>query len=256
VLLPAPSAPPDPPAIWKWLGRVSFAETVGRQERLRAAILAGAAPETLLLLEHDPVITLGRSALPANLLVGEEDLRRRGIGVHRASRGGDVTYHGPGQLVGYPVVRLRRGVRAHVEGMAAALTEVLAEHGIAATYRPGTPGLWVRAGATEAKICAFGINVHRRVTIHGFALNVDPDLEAFSLIVPCGLYGCRVTSMRVASGRPAPTPQSLAPRVAAALARHLGLGAEIASAENDDADAPTTAAAIALAAGDTTMVEA
>lgn len=236
--------PSTAPGTWRWLGRVSFAETAAMQERLRTEIVAGAAPDTVLLLEHDPVITMGRSAEAANVLVDEADLRRRGIALHRASRGGDVTYHGPGQLVGYPVVRLRRGVRAHVEGMAAALREILGEHGIVAEYRASAPGLWVRAGDVDMKICAFGINVHHRVAIHGFALNVAPSLDAFSLIVPCGLTGCQVTSMRVTGGREPPALAALAPRVAAALGRHLGL---------DLVRDELGAAEIATAVGATTM---
>ena len=212
------------PAVWRWLGRVPFEETFLLQERLRRAVVAGEGPETVLLLEHDPVITLGRAAATAHILASADELARRGVVVHRASRGGDVTYHGPGQLVGYPVVRLRRGVRAHVAGMAAAVSEVLAAWGVAAHYRGDRPGLWTRDEAgLEKKICAFGINVHHRVAVHGFALNLDPALDAFSLIVPCGLAGSAVTSLREASGRPAPTPRSLAPRVADALGRHLGL---------------------------------
>src|SRR5204862_6697943 len=113
------------------------------QERIRSAVIAGTQAETLLLLEHAPVITLGRGAVPEHVLAGAEALAGRGVTVHRASRGGDVTYHGPGQLVGYPIVRLRRGVRAHVEAMGAALIEVLGELGVPARYRSDAPGLWV-----------------------------------------------------------------------------------------------------------------
>ena len=130
-------------------------------------------------------------------------------------------------------MRLRRGVRAHVEGMAAVLIEVLVACGVDARYRADALGLWTRdhrgaseiaSGASgERKICAFGINVHHRVSVHGFALNLDPALEAFRMIVPCGLTGVAVTSLRDATGRPAPTPEALAPRVADALGRHLGL---------------------------------
>jgi len=204
-------------AVWRWLGRVGFADTAALQEELRRQVIAG-GPETLLLLEHDPVITMGRSALEANVLVDEAELARRGVALHRASRGGDVTYHGPGQLVGYPIVRLRGGVRAHVEAMAAAIADVLHELGVDAVYRSAAPGLWVGA----SKICAFGINVHRRVTLHGFALNLAPALDAFQLIVPCGIAGCAVTSVRALIGD-APTPQALAPRIAAALGNRFGI---------------------------------
>lgn len=206
---------------WRWLGRVAFADTAMLQERLRQGVLAG-EPETLLLLEHEPVITLGRSADVANVLADEPALARRGIALHRASRGGDVTYHGPGQLVGYPVVGLRGGVRAYVEAMAQAIADVLGEHGVDAAYRPTAPGLWVAGPRGDAKICAFGVNVHRRVVIHGFALNLDPDLAAFNLIVPCGIAGCAVTSVRAVTGH-APTPQSLAGRIAAALGERFGI---------------------------------
>ena len=135
--------------VWHWLGRVPFDTTAALQEQLRSEILAERARETLLLLEHDPVITLGRSAAAGNVLCSESTLASRGITLHRASRGGDVTYHGPGQLVGYPIVHLRKGVRAHVEGMAAALASVLADLGVVARYRREAPGLWVHtAGRT------------------------------------------------------------------------------------------------------------
>lgn len=229
---------------WRWLGRVTFADTAALQERLRTDILSGRGGETLLLLEHDPVITLGRAGAAGNVLVDADELARRGITLHRASRGGDVTYHGPGQLVGYPVVRLRRGVRAHIEAMAAALAEILLECGVTARYRVDAPGLWVRAGASEEekKICAFGINVHRRVAVHGFALNLEPALDAFTLIVPCGLVGSAVTSVREATGRTAPTPEALAPRVAAALGRHLGVDFARADAPKTERAATTAGA--------------
>ena len=240
-----------PQGVWHWLGRVGFAETVPLQERLRAAVIAGSGPETLLLLEHHPVITMGRSACAANVLVNEEELTRRGITLHQASRGGDVTYHGPGQLVGYPVVTLRRGVRAHIEGMAAALAEVLAELGLAVTYRREAPGLWVTVDGTHRKLCAFGVNIHRRVAIHGFALNLDPILEHFSLIVPCGIAGCPVTSLRSSTGLAA-QPADVAARVAVALGAHLGVAFAPATSPNLDG----TSVSIATAAIATTMVNA
>jgi len=217
---------PQPKAIWRWLGRVRYAETVALQEDLRRDVIAG-GPEALLLLEHDAVITLGRSAVEANVLVDQAELARRGVALHRASRGGDVTYHGPGQLVGYPIVRLRSGVRAHVEAMALAIAGVLRPLGVEAVYRPSAPGLWVG----DAKICAFGINVHRRVTMHGFALNLGTELDAFRLIVPCGIAGCAVTSVRALAGE-APAPEALAPRIAAALGDRFGVSFE---AEQDAA---------------------
>ena len=208
--------------MWHWLGRVPFPDGAALQQNLRVAIREQRAPETLLLLEHDAVITLGKSAHPDNVLQSATALAARGISLCRASRGGDVTFHGPGQLVGYPIVRLRAGVRAHVEGMAAALQEVLAELGVVARYKQEAPGLWVDTPMGEAKICAFGVSVHHRITMHGFALNLDPDLDAFGLIVPCGLAGCKVTSVRALRGS-APTPSQLSMRVADALGARLGV---------------------------------
>lgn len=180
---------------WIWLGRVPFAETAALQERLRRALLAGACGDTLLLLEHDPVITLGRAADPAHVLTSAEALARDGIAVARATRGGDVTYHGPGQLVAYPVVRLRSGVRAHVRAMAAAIIDLLGEFGIEGHYRDEAPGVWVTRDGQPAKIAAFGINVHHRIAVHGLALNLSPRLEHFARIVPCGMAGVAVTSV-------------------------------------------------------------
>jgi lipoyl(octanoyl) transferase len=211
-------------ARWRWLGRVPFAETAELQERLREGVIEGREPETLLLCEHDPVITLGRSALAAHVLASGGELARRGVAVHAASRGGDVTYHGPGQLVGYPIVRLRSGVVAHVEAMARALASVLRPLGVAARWRRDAPGLWIDRGEANAlrKICAFGVHVRRRVSIHGFALNVTTALDAFSLIVPCGLADVSVTSIAAERGE-APSVEALAPRVATALGEELGL---------------------------------
>jgi lipoyl(octanoyl) transferase len=191
---------------------------VAYQESLRAAILAGGGPETLLLCEHDPVITLGRSAPVSNVLAPAAELARRGIAVERIARGGDVTCHGPGQLVGYPVVRLRGGVVDHMTAMARAVAGVLAELGIAAVWRRDAPGLWV----ADAKICAFGVHVHRKVAVHGFALNVALDLALFGLIVPCGLAGARLTSVAQLSGA-APDLETIGARVARALGAELGV---------------------------------
>jgi lipoyl(octanoyl) transferase len=221
---------PDSGAVWRWLGRAPFVETAREQERLREDVLRGDAPETLLLCEHDPVVTLGRSANPAHVLAPPAELARRGVDLHVASRGGDVTYHGPGQLVGYPIVRLRGGVVGHVTSMARAIASVLGELGIDARWRRETPGLWVESadGGDDrdrgAKICAFGVHVHRRVTIHGFALNVASSLDGFDLIVPCGLRAARTTSIArvIGAGRATPPLHVLASRVARALGRELG----------------------------------
>jgi lipoyl(octanoyl) transferase len=223
-----------PLGAWTWLGRVPFAETAELQERLRRAQLVGAAGDTLLVLEHDPVITLGRGADPAHVLASTDELARDGIAVARATRGGDVTYHGPGQLVAYPVVRLRAGVRAHVRAMAAAIIDLLGEWNIEGHYRDDAPGVWVTRDGRPAKIAAFGINVHHRIAVHGLAFNLCPRLDHFARIVPCGLSGVAVTSVaelladRGASAARSVaedwlTPVTSAERLACALGERLGI---------------------------------
>jgi lipoyl(octanoyl) transferase len=204
---------PELPARWVWLGRMRFAAAAALQEKVREAVLSGERGDTLLLCEHDPVITLGRSARPEHVLLPPEALARQGIEVERASRGGDVTYHGPGQLVGYPIFRLRRGLVRHMEDMAAAIVSVLEGLGIAGKWRRDLPGVWVGG----EKICAFGVHVRHRVTIHGFALNVSTPIEAFAAIVPCGLREGGVTSIARLRGS-APPLADLAAAVASAFA--------------------------------------
>lgn len=210
-------------AEWTWLGRVPFGPTVELQERLREEVIAGRRAETLLLCEHEPVITLGRSANAENVLASADELARRSVAVHAASRGGDVTYHGPGQLVGYPILRLRSGLVAHVEAMARGLAALLETFGVKAHWRREVPGLWVdgAAGRAPAKICAFGVHIRHRVAMHGFALNVTTALDAFDLIVPCGLRDAEVTSIAALTGS-APPLEELAPRAATALAAAFG----------------------------------
>jgi len=252
--------------VWRWLGRVPFAAAAREQERLRELVLRGDGPETLLLCEHPPVVTLGRSANPAHVLASRDELARRGVDVQAASRGGDVTYHGPGQLVGYPIVRLRGGVIGHVTAMARAIAAVLGELGIDARWRRETPGLWLdgddsergasgeRGASSErgAKICAFGVHVHRRVAIHGFALNVSGALDGFDVIVPCGLPAARTTSIAaaIAAGRSVPPLHVLASRVAGALGRELGV------AFIPQIDSPSRISSIEMSEGITRMIHA
>lgn len=183
----------SPTVRWRWLGRVDYATARRLQEGYRDRVLAGdPEAEVVLLLEHDPVITLGRSADPAHVVAGEAELARRGIPVVRTRRGGDVTYHGPGQLMVYPVVRLRRGVVAFLESVARALAEVAAHYGVhGAAWRRDPAGLWIG----DAKLAACGIHLRRGVTSHGWAFNVATPPDAWSLIVPCGLRGARQVSL-------------------------------------------------------------
>jgi lipoyl(octanoyl) transferase len=218
----------DPLAI-AWLGRVGYRAAWDLQESLRRRILDGESAETILLLEHSPVITLGRSANPNNVLLDEAALAARGVERVATSRGGDVTYHGPGQLVAYPVVKVR-SVLAHVEAMGRAVVDLVRRFGIEARFRRDLAGVWVG----DAKLCAFGVHVSRRVAIHGLALNLTTPLDAFSAIVPCGLCDRGVTSVAALTGA-SPTAESLAPDLGAALARELGRAPRALSPEALDA---------------------
>jgi lipoate-protein ligase B len=203
---------------WQWLGRIDYADAVTRMEALRARILDGDdAAETLLLCEHAPVITLGRRARAEHIVASAAALAARGVTVAQSSRGGDVTYHGPGQLVAYPVMRLGTGVVDHVGRLAKAAIAVAADFGVEARFDRARPGVW----AGEAKLAAVGVHVHRRVAIHGLALNVTTALDAFDLIVPCGLYDIRVTSIAALSGQ-LPPLSDVAARFAEAFARLNG----------------------------------
>ena len=172
------------------LGRIPYREGVALQERLRSRRQAGEVPDSLLLLEHPPVYTKGRRTEPAELPMGEDWYRLQGIEVEETSRGGRVTYHGPGQLVGYPVMGIA-DVPEYVATMERAIIAALADEGIAAEVREGLTGVW----AGDAKIGSIGVHVSRGVTTHGFAINVDNDLQPFEWIVPCGIDHVRMTSV-------------------------------------------------------------
>jgi lipoyl(octanoyl) transferase len=183
----------------RWLGRVAYADAHAMQKRLVDERAAGAIGDQLLLLEHPAVLTLGRHADPAHVLASAEDLAARGIEVVRVERGGEATYHGPGQLVAYPIVRLQdRGllVRPFVRALEAALVETCAAYDVAAAPRDGHPGCWCDPdGPVPRKIGALGLRVERGVTYHGIALNIDMDLADFELIDPCGMPGVVSTSI-------------------------------------------------------------
>ena len=161
---------------------------------------AGAAPDVLLLLEHPPVITLGRNGDWHNLVVPEQTLRARGVTRYHVDRGGDITFHGPGQLVGYPLLKLERheqDVHRYMRNLEETIIGTLGEYGIEAWREQKLTGVWTSAG----KICAMGVHISRWVTRHGFALNVNTDLSYYDLIVPCGLTGKPITSMKALLGR-------------------------------------------------------
>jgi len=208
----------DVVAEWTWLGRVPYERAQQLQEQIRDEILAGQRREMLLLLEHPAVITLGRHADPAHVLLPMPTLHSRGIDVCRTSRGGDVTFHGPGQLVGYPIFRIHRGVRAHVQAMATTIVEWLAGLGLAAKWRASTPGVWLG----NDKICAFGVHVRHRIATHGFALNLSTDLDGFAAIVPCGLQTAGVTSLVRQIGS-SPSPEAVARSLISLFEKNFGV---------------------------------
>ena len=185
------------------LGRVPYDEALELQERLQRARIRGAVGDTLLLLEHPKVITLGRGAKPANVLFSRERLEERGFTVHEIGRGGDVTYHGPGQLVGYPIVDLapdRKDVRRYVRSLEQVMIDVCERHGLEAQRVDKLNGTWIG----DSKVGAIGVRISRWVTMHGFALNVSTDLADFGVIVPCGIVGRGVTSLEAELGRAVP----------------------------------------------------
>jgi lipoyl(octanoyl) transferase len=176
------------------LGRTGYADAFAMQQDFVVRRKRGEIPDQLLILEHPHVVTMGRSGRDDNLLAAPELLERAGIAFHRTDRGGDVTYHGPGQVIGYPILDLRewkRDVVAYVRGLEQVLIGALEEFGIEAGLERGATGVWTSRG----KIAAIGVHISRWVTSHGFALNVDTDLSYFQYIVPCGLAK-PVTSMR------------------------------------------------------------
>ena len=206
-----------------WLvdcGRLPYGSAWDLQRALLSARQEERVPDVVLTVEHTPVVTVGRVGRAANILVTRALLDARGIDVHHVERGGDVTYHGPGQLVGYPIVNLRalnEDVVRYVRLLEGTLIQAVAAWGIEAERRRGFPGVWVGG----AKIAAIGIAVKRKVAMHGFALNVEPDLSHFDLINPCGL-GLPVTSLARVLGRSVPLDE-VRPVVARSLETAFGV---------------------------------
>ncbi len=204
-------------------GSIVYTAAHSWQRDLHRRRVAGTIPDLVLLLEHPHVFSLGRRFRPDHLLAPIEELRRRGIEVCEADRGGSITYHGPGQLVAYPVVDLRTEQKPHPDVIAylrlleAATLATVTGFGIRGELRPGLTGVWVG----DAKLGAIGVNVSRGVTKHGMALNVSPDLALFSTMVPCGIPGAGVTSMEQLMGDPPPL-KVVGEAFAGHLARLLG----------------------------------
>jgi lipoyl(octanoyl) transferase len=189
----------------RWLGRIGYRDAHSLQKRLVDERAADQIPDQLLLLEHPAVLTLGKNSDPAHILASPRELETRGIAVEHIERGGEVTYHGPGQLVGYPIVRLHeRGLllRPFVRALEIAMVETCAALGVAAARRDGHPGCWCDPDTAEPrKIGALGLRIERGVSYHGIALNITVDLDDFALIDACGMPGVVSTSISRELGR-------------------------------------------------------
>jgi lipoyl(octanoyl) transferase len=228
---------PPEPITARWLGRAGYREVWALQQSLAGARARDETGDHLLLLEHEPVLTLGRYAHEGHVLADPGDLERRGIEVIRVERGGEVTYHGPGQLVAYPIVKLAaRGLllRPFVRALEAAMIETCGALGVAADRRDGHPGCWCGTdGPLPRKIGALGIRIQRGVSYHGIALNISVDLRDFDLIDPCGMPGVRSTSIAREARWPDAAPDTERVARAAALfapAFARALGAPLAGA--------------------------
>jgi len=213
------------------LGLVGYAEAYALQKRIVAARKAEAIEDVLLLCEHPHVITQGRNGKREHLLASEHVLQQKGIEYYETTRGGDITYHGPGQIVGYPILNLgaiRRDVVWYVRTLEEAMIQATAEFGIKVERVAGKTGIWMRVGNTEEKLAAIGVHISRWVTSHGFAYNVSTDLRNFDLIVPCGIADRKATSLEKLLGRHVGA-EEVSPRIAKHLGELLGLEMKEAS---------------------------
>ncbi|MFL5895474.1 MAG: lipoyl(octanoyl) transferase LipB [Thermoleophilaceae bacterium] len=208
------------------LGQLPYTEALELQLRVRSARQADEIGDTLLLLEHPPVYTRGKRTEAHDLPMGEDWYRAQGIEVHDVDRGGRVTYHGPGQLVGYPIMRIS-DVIDYVRTMERAVIAALGDEGIDAGVREGLTGIWV----SERKIGSIGVHVSKGVTTHGFAVNVDNDLQPFEWVVPCGIEGVRMTSVLQETGRADDTMSCFRKRMAWRFAEAYGMRQRLSSIE-------------------------
>jgi lipoyl(octanoyl) transferase len=222
------------------MGLIGYAEAWGLQKRLVAGRKAGAMEDVLLLCEHPHVITLGRNGKREHLLASEQVLRQKGVEFHSSDRGGDITYHGPGQLVGYPILNLgaiRKDVVWYVRMLEETMIRATAEFGISAERVAGKSGIWVGGGDSivpagiEEKLGAIGVHLSRWVTSHGFAYNMSTDLRYFDLIVPCGIAGRKATSLEKILGRAVTRKEVVQPVI-----RNFGevFGLEMRETSRDD----------------------
>ena len=223
-----------------WLGRVGYRDAHAIQQQLVERRTAREVPDTLLLLEHSPVVTMGRSAKSDHVLFSEAVLRERGVDLVETERGGDVTFHGPGQLVAYPIFDLapdRPDVRRYVRDLGRVMSLLCADHGVGVGPRDDLIGAWVDLSSphqwpgqernhTPAKVGAIGVKISRWITMHGFALNASTALADFGLIVPCGITQHPVTSLAQLGVTPVPSVEALARRAVAHFETVFGATAE------------------------------
>jgi lipoyl(octanoyl) transferase len=209
-----------PPLLQVDLGLIGYAEAYALQQRMVAVRKTGLLPDVLLFCEHPHVITQGRNGKREHLLASGQVLQQKGVEFHETDRGGDITYHGPGQLVGYPILDLgaiRRDVHWYVRMLEESMIRTSAEFGVVALRESGKTGIWVKTGETSEKLAAIGVHLSRWVTSHGFAYNVATDLRYFELIVPCGIADRKATSLEKLLARRVGREE-----VAARLGRHFG----------------------------------
>jgi lipoate-protein ligase B len=219
------------PDIWVChLGVVDYLEALDLQERVRSARQEDELPDVLLTLEHPPVYTRGRRSVPGELPFGEDWYAERGIDIVETGRGGKVTYHGPGQLVGYPIVRVDDVVE-YVHTLENALAAALAGEGVAARSRPHEGHRYTGVWVGDRKIASIGVHLSRGVSMHGFAVNVENDLQPFEWIVPCGLDGVQMTSLAVETGRRGGCMKCFRRRASFEVARALGRRQRLVSRE-------------------------
>lgn len=215
-----------PPITTLDLGHMPYEQALERQRKLNQAVIDGQAPSTVLLVEHEPVITLTRRpSVREHLLADDYRLAELGVGTAQTDRGGDITYHGPGQLVVYPILKLGDyglNLSSYMRLLEQAVIDSVAGYGVAGHRECGATGVWVKQGdAPDAKLCAMGVRIRKNTTLHGLALNVSPDLSHFDLIIPCGLEGRPVTSLRSLLGDVSPSMSAVKKSLVGHLLRLL-----------------------------------
>lgn len=210
----------------RWVGRMRYGAALALQREIVERRTRGEVGDTLLLLEHEPVITLGRGAKETNILISDGARAARGVERFETGRGGDVTYHGPGQLVAYPIFDLapdRQDVRRYVRDLGEIMVATAADWGVETYYWPEHVGVWTRTEPPR-KLGAIGVHISRWITMHGFALNVCTDMDAFRMIVPCGIQHLGVTSLAEEHVSPVPSVEEVAGRAARHFAERFGAG--------------------------------